>query len=161
MKNVAVLLGIAGLLLAGCGKTSEQKHLEGELWAKVKALHDEAMTQIMEFGDLEQKIDEAIALHDDLAKRYPRQMKDHTADDLQAARAGLEEVREKMDNWMKGFKPYDESLPHADAIASLEASQKWLAGATAEIGSAVTRAKEVLEEHRVAAEEITKKSKKR
>jgi len=161
MKHLGVVLAIAGLVLAGCGKTSEQKQVEEELWTKVKTLHDETMSQIMEFGGLEQQIDEAVARHEDLAKRYPRQMKDHNADNLQAARAELEALREKMDIWMKDFKPYDEALAHADAIASLGESQKWLMSAKAEISSAVTRAKAVLEEHQAAAEVVMKKGKKR
>lgn len=157
MKHLAVVLGMAGLLLAGCGKSAEQKHLEGQLWTKVKQLHDDAMGEIMKFGDLEQRIDAAVARHDELATRYPRQMKDHTADDLQAARAELESLREKMDIWMKGFKPYDESLPHEEAMSALSSNLEDLEGMKVSLEKAVAQAEAVLADHQAAAEALMKK----
>lgn len=157
MKQFAVGLGLAALLLAGCGKSAEERHLEAELWAKVTSMHDKVMAETMEFGDLEQKIDAAMARHEELAKRYARELKGHTAEDLQAARTELESLRTKMDNWMKGFKPYDEALPHQDAMASLETSLQWLTSMQGEIEKAVTQAETSLAEHQAAAETLTKK----
>ena len=157
MKHLAVVLGIAGLLFAGCGKSAEQKHLEAELWAKVKQLHDDTMAEVMKFGDLEQRMDAAVARHDELANRYPRQMKDHTADNLQAARAELESLREKMDLWMKDFKPYDESLPHEQAMAVLSSNLEDLEGMKASMTRAVAQAEAILAEHQAIAEGLMKK----
>jgi len=157
MRHLAIVLGLAGLVLSGCGKSADERHLESELWMKVKALHDTTMAQVMEFGDLEQKIDEAVARHEDLAKRYGRKLKGHSADDLVAARATLESLKTKMENWMKGFKPYDESLSHQDAMASLEVSLRWLTGMQGELERGMQQADDALQAHEQAALSVMNK----
>ena len=157
MRHLALVLALAGLVLSGCGKSAEERRLESELWTKVKALHDTTMAHVMEFGDLEQKIDDAVTRHEELAKRYGRKLKGHSTDDLVTARAALESLRTKMENWMKGFKPYDESLPHQDAMASLEVSLKWLTGMQGELKRGMQQADDALQAHEQAALSVMKK----
>jgi len=157
-----VLLIVGGLLIAGCGKSADQIKMEGDLSKEITVLHDGAMAKITQANDLSTRIGEVMAQHDNLVKKYPKEAAGHSSDDLKAAMEQIVKAKSSMDAWMKGYKPYDPAVKHAEAMKALTTHKTDLTKMKADIEGAITAATTAVESHtKVASELMAKMSKKK
>jgi uncharacterized lipoprotein YmbA len=154
MKKLLVLLIAVAFVLAGCGKSAEQKKMELDLSAQVQKLHDAGMASMKQVDELTGKIDAAVAMHDSLVKAFPKLAAGHPAEDLIAAKGKLASVKSAMDTWMKGFKPYNETMKHEEAVTMLKKNVEDLTKMKGEIDASVTAATTAIDAHAKAASEL-------
>jgi hypothetical protein len=157
MKKLVSCLAVAAVLLAGCGKTADQKKLETDLNNQVQKLHDVGMSKMSQLADLSGQIDKALAKHDSLAKAYPKLFAAHPTDDLKAAGEAITAAKTSMDTWMKGYKKFDPEALHEQNMAQLNKDVTDLTKLNGAIESAVTGATKALDSHSAIAAEILAK----
>lgn len=157
MKKLLSCLAVASLLLAGCGKTADQKKLESDLNDQVQKLHDVGMSKMSQLADFSTQIDKALAKHDSLAKAYPKQFAAHPVDDLKAAGEAIAAAKTSMATWMKAYKKFDPEAPHEANMAKLNKDVTELTKLNGTIESAVTGATNALDSHATAAAELVAK----
>jgi predicted nucleic acid-binding Zn-ribbon protein len=152
------LFVIAGALIAsGCGKSEEFKKLESDLFASVKTMHDDGMGLMNKGRDLSAKIDDAIAMYDSMAAKYPKQFEGKSADDLKAAKEKLATAATSMKEWMSSMKPYDPTMDHTQAMAELTKAKDGIVKVKGEFQDAITAATTALDSHKALAEEMAAK----
>lgn len=159
MKKAVLLFTAVAFVLAGCGKSDEQKKMEADLWAQVTKLHDGQMAQVKGFDDLLGKIDATIATHNSLVMQFPKELAGHNMDDLTAAKEKLTTVKASMDAWMKEFKPYNVDMPHAEAMQTMKKNVDDLTKMGSEIDGAIAAANTAMDSHKAAAENLMAKMK--
>ena len=159
MKKVVLLLTAVAFVLAGCGKSDEQKKMEADLWAQVTKLHDGQMAQVKGFDDLLGKVDATVAMHDTLAMKFPKELAGHNMDDLTAAKEKLTAVKASMDTWMKEFKPYNVDMPHTEAMTTMKKNVEDLTKMGTEIEGAIGAANTALDSHKAFAADLMTKMK--
>jgi predicted small lipoprotein YifL len=160
MKNVIAALFLVlmvAVLLAGCGKSEELKKLEATLNTEVMQKHDDLMKSMASLEVLRDQIDVAMAQHNELVKKYPKQTATHKAGDLMTAKDRLLAAKAKMETWMKGFKPYNVEVKHEEAMASLTKSKDELLAMQEQFTGAMTYAKDTIAGHTKMAEELMAK----
>ena len=136
MKNALIALTLVvavAVLLAGCGKSEEMKKIETALNTEVMAKHDE------------------------LVAKYPKETTGHTTADLVAAQEKITAAKTAMEEWMKGFKPYDPEGKHEAVVAGLTATKDALAGLEKQFAEATTAAKDALASHTKTADDLMAK----
>jgi len=164
MKNVIAALFLVlmvAVLLAGCGKSEEVKKLEATLNTEVMQKHDDLMKSMASLDELTAQIDAAMAKHNELVKKYPKQTATHKAGDLMTAKDKILAAKAKMETWMKGFKPYDVKAKHEDVMASLTKNKDELMAMQEQFTNAMTFAKDAIAGHTKMAEELMAKTTKR
>ena len=160
MKQIAILsvLMIAtAVLIAGCGKSEEFKKLESDMYASVTAMHDDGMSMMNKGNDLSAKIDDAIAMYDSMAAKYPKEFQGQSSDDLKAAKAKLATATTSMKEWMSGMKPYDPTMDHMQAMAQLTMAKDGAAKVKADFQDAFSAATTALDNHKALAEQMAAK----
>ncbi len=124
MKRLSAMVIFAlfcSLLLASCGKTSEQKQMESDLNKRVMQLHDSGMAKMRQAQGLDAQLDSAKALHDSLAAKFPKDAAGHSGDDIAQAKGKIESAQAAMHAWMSTHKPYDPEAKHDEVMAKLNA----------------------------------------
>jgi hypothetical protein len=119
--------------------------------------HDDLMKSMASLGVLSDQIDAAMAQHNELVKKYPKQTATHKAGDLMTAKDRIVAAKAKMETWMKGFKPYTVEAKHEEAMASLTKSKDELLAMQEQFTGAMTYAKDVIAGHTKMAEELMAK----
>lgn len=151
------LLVVIALAIAGCGKSDELKKLESTLYGAVGKMHDDGMTLMNKGTDMSAKLDEAIAMIDSLAQKYPKQFAGHSTDDLKDAKAKIANAMASLKDWMSSFKPYDENMGHEEVMAQLSKAKEGITKVKADFESALTGASTALENEKAFAEQATAK----
>ena len=157
MKHFAifsVLMIAAAVLIAGCGKSEEFKKLESDMYASVTAMHDDGMSMINKGNDLSAKIDDAIAMYDSMAAKYPKQFEGQSSDDLKAAKEKLSTATTSMKEWMSEMKPYDPTMDHMQVMAQLTKSKDGITKVKADFQDAFSAATTALMSHKAFAEDM-------
>lgn len=164
MKNIMLavfLVLMVAVVLAGCGKSEELKKLEATLNTEVMQKHDDLMKSMATLDELTVQIDAAMAKHEELVKKYPKQTATHKAGDLMTAKDRLVSAKASMETWMKGFKPYDVEMKHEDVMAGLTKSKDELAGIQEQFTKAITTAQDAIATHAKVANDLLAKTSKR
>jgi hypothetical protein len=156
MKSRLLLLLVAASLV-GCGKSAEMKKLEADLNAEIQKVHMQQMSSMKVLDSLNASLDAAMAMHTELAAKYPKALEGHSADDIAAAKATIAGAKTAMDSWMKAYKPYDETLPHEQVMAQLNKDMQGLMGMQTQLDAAMKGASDVITAHAKAAEEAMAK----
>jgi hypothetical protein len=164
MKNMMLALFLVlmvAVLLSGCGKSEELKKIEATLNTEVMQKHDDLMKSMTTLDELSAQIDAAMAKHDELVKKYPKQTADHKAGDLMTAKDKINAAKVNMEKWMKGFKPYNMAAKHEEVMASLTKSKYELIAMQEQCNASMTFTKEAIATHTKAADELLAKTAKR
>jgi hypothetical protein len=154
---LSVLAIAAAILIAGCGKSEEFKKLESSLYASVTSMHDEGMSMMNKGAALSATLDDAIAKHDSMAAKYPKQFQGQSSDDLKAAKEKLATATASMKEWMSGMKPYDPSMDHTEVMAQLTKAKDGITKVKADFQDAIGAATAALENHKAFAEDMAAK----
>ncbi|MBP1647253.1 MAG: hypothetical protein H6Q30_698 [Bacteroidetes bacterium] len=160
MKTLPLALSVlllSLLVLAGCGKSAEQKQMESDLNKRVMAMHDTEMAKMRQAQDLTSQLDSVMSMHDALVGKYPKETVGHSSDDINVAKEKLASARAAMDAWMSGHKPYDENVTHTEVMAKLNADIQGLEKVREQADTAIADATSVIESHRKAAADLLAK----
>jgi predicted nucleic acid-binding Zn-ribbon protein len=160
MKNTMLALFLVlmvAVLLSGCGKSEELKKIEATLNTEVMQKHDDLMKSVTTLDELTAQIDAAMAKHDELVKKYPKQTADHKAGDLMTAKDRIVAAKAKMEKWMNGFKPYNMAAKHEEVMAGLTKSKDELIAMQEQFNAAMTFTKDAIASHTKMAEELMAK----
>jgi hypothetical protein len=160
MKQLSAMVIFAlfcSLLLASCGKTSEQKQMESDLNKRVMQLHDSGMAKMRQAQGLDAQLDSAKALHDSLAAKFPKDAAGHSGDDIAQAKGKIESAQAAMHAWMSTHKPYDPEAKHEEVMAKLNADVQELTSVTTQLDTAIADATGTVENHRKFAAELLAK----
>ena len=161
MKNLSAALCLvvfSSLLLVSCGKSSQVKQLESDLSKRVMQLHDSGMAKMRQARTLTAQLDSALALHDSLAGKFPKESAGHNSNDINESKQKLASASSAMEAWMAGHKPYDVNMKHDEAMSKLNADIQELEKVGARFDTAIVDATGTIENHRkVAAELLAKK----
>jgi outer membrane murein-binding lipoprotein Lpp len=150
-------LFLSVLLLAGCGKSAQQQQMESDLNKRVMQLHDSGMVKMQQALALASQLDSAVAMHNSLAAKFPKESADHTSSDIDEAKQKLTAARGAMETWMTAHKPYDVNLKHDEAMATLNADLQRLESVSAQLDTAIADATGTIESHRKFAAELLAK----
>jgi hypothetical protein len=160
MKQTAilsVLMIAAAVLIAGCGKSDEFKKLESDLFASVTAMHDDGMSLMNKGTDFSAKIDDAVAMYDSMAAKYPKEFEGQSSDDLKAAKEKLASATLSMKEWMSGMKPYDPTMDHTEVMAQLTQAKDGITKVKGNFQDAFSAATTALDNHKAFAEQMAAK----
>ena len=145
---VPLLMVLAlALIVAGCGKTSEQRKMEQELNAEVTALRSDVESNVAGFTELQTKLDATLQMHKQLVKRYAKKMKGHTADDIPVAKQGLDAAKNEAQTVLMALKNYDEKMEHDQAMARLKHDKESLVKIMDVVAEAANTANAVIANH--------------
>lgn len=159
MKSTLVTLALLiAFVLAGCGKSEVQKKLESELNSEIMKMHDATMATITKAKDLASQLDGAVAVQDSLAKLYPKAFEGKTTDDLKAAKEKLAGVKDEMDKWMKGHKPFDPNGKHEEILAQLKKDKEDLTKIKNDAEGAFTAATTAIDSHKQLVTDVASKT---
>jgi len=147
-SSLFTLAMLVAFVLAGCGKSEIQKKLESELNNEVMKMHDATMTTITKAKDLTSQLDGAAAVQDSLAKLYPKAFEGKATDDLKAAKGKLAGVKDEMEKWMKGHKPFDPNGKHEEILAQLKKDKEDLTKIKNDVEGAFTAATTAIDNHK-------------
>jgi outer membrane murein-binding lipoprotein Lpp len=151
----ALLLSV--LLLAGCGKTAQQKEMESDLNKRVMQLHDAGMAKVDQAKAMTAQLDTILAQHEALAAKFPKAVVGHTSDDINAAKEKLASATSAMQSWMAGHKPYDINMKHEEVMSQLNADLQALEKVGAQLDTAIADATGTIESHQKFATEVMAK----
>ncbi len=154
MRNSFPVLLAAAILVAGCGKSADQKKMEADLNAEVMRIHHDQMKEMNAIRDLMGRIDMELAAYDRLVREHPRQMAGRTPDDLVDAKKMLLAAKGAMEGWMSGYTMYHEGMKHEEAMAKLTKDREDLANVQLKIDAAKKAAAEALDAHRKIADQV-------
>jgi len=157
MRSLLVLTAALAIVLAGCGKSADQRKLESDLNAAITKAHDEQMASVKVLDSLTSAIEAATARHNEIAAKYAKLVTGHTADDLTAALAKIASAKKSMDEWMKAYRPYDENAPHETAMAKLNKDMQDLMAVKMQIDGALKSASAAVTDHTKFADELMAK----
>jgi hypothetical protein len=157
MKKLVSCLAVAALLIAGCGKTADQKKLETDLNNQVQKLHDVGMSKMSQLADLSGQIDKALAKQDSLAKAYPKLFAALPVSDLKAAGEAITAAKTSMDTWMKGYKKFNPEALHEQNMTQLNKDVTELTKLNGAIETAVTGATKALDSHAATVTDLLAK----
>lgn len=152
-----VLLIAVSILVAGCGKTEEMKKMESSLNAEIMKKHDDLMKSSSGLDDLTAQITAAMTKHDEMVKKYPKMVAGHESADLVAAQEKITAAKTAMENWMKGFKPFDLEEKHEVVLSGMTATKDALVAMEKQFDDAMSTAKGALAAHEKAAEMVMAK----
>ena len=158
MKTLHSILAFLLLIIAGCGKPSEQRTMEQQLNAEVLTMHEKQMQQLTEIRDLVGGIDIELSTHDRLAATHPKEYAGRTPDDLIKAKNMLLGAKASMERWMAEYKMYDPQMKHEDAMAKLSRDKEDLSKVQAAVDSAIAAAHSALDAERAFADRSALKS---
>lgn len=157
MRTLLVLTAAVAIVLAGCGKSAEQKKLESDLNAAITKAHDEEMATMKVLDSLASAVDAATAQHNELAAKYAKLVTGHTSDDLTSALGKIASAKKSMDEWMKAYRPYDETTPHEQAMAKLNKDMQDLMTVKTQMDDAIKTASAAVTNHTKFADELLAK----
>jgi hypothetical protein len=152
-----LVLFLSALFFAGCGKSSQQKQMEGDLNKRVMQLHDSGMVKMRQAQGLESQLDSTKVLSDSLAAKFPGDAAGHGSDDISQAKERLSIAEGAMHAWMAGHKPYDPEGKHDDAMTQLNADIQELMNVSTQLDTAIVDATGTIENHRKYAAELLAK----
>ena len=100
---------------------------------------------------------DAIAMYDSMAAKYPKQFEGQSSNDLKAAKVKIATATISMKEWMSGMKPYDPTMDHGEAMAQLSKAKDEVTKVKAEFQEAINAATTALDSHKAAAEDMATK----
>jgi hypothetical protein len=145
-------------MVAGCGKTSEQRKMEHDLNAEVTALRSSVESNLAVFTELQTKLDTTLKMHKQLVKRYAKKMKGHTADDIAIAKQSLDAAKNEAQTVLMALKTYDEKMDHGQAKARLNQDKESLAKIADVVSRAANAANATIASHEKAKSSMTAKA---
>jgi hypothetical protein len=157
MKQVLIALTLViavAVLVAGCGKSAEMKKIESALNTDVMTKHDALMKSMSGLDELTAQITTAVTKHDELVAKFPKLTKGHNSADLVAAQEKITAAKSAMDEWMKGFKPYDPQGKHEEVVAGLTSANDALTAIEKQFGDATVSAKDAIASHTKASDDL-------
>jgi len=160
MKKLRVSIALAALLsllVAGCGKTTDQVRKERTLNAEVTILQKDVETSISRFPALAAKLDAALQTYNELEKKYAKKMKDYGTDDLTLAGQMLQNAQKEAESILKGLTAYDQKAPHDRAVAVLSRDKESLMKISEEIAATVKAINRAAANHEEIKNSLTKK----
>jgi len=126
MKNLQIILLIAGLALFSCGKGAENTHASHDepldespnqaLYDQVMDIHDEVMPKMDEIMRLKRELQEKIVNTPDLVVEKKEQ--------LERIISNLDSASTAMMNWMHEFNPLPDSVDQEKARVYLESEME-------------------------------------
>lgn len=146
-QKFCVLLPVV-VLLAGCGKSEEDKKMESDLNTQILHLHDYYMASINRMGQLQSQIDSALARHDSLARLRPGFTASESTDDLTSVKARIDSARSAMNAWMQAYTPYEPSMSHEVAMTKLKGDKDDLTEQTSNALGIIDAAGTAIDRHR-------------
>jgi hypothetical protein len=152
-----VVLLLSSLLLASCGKTSQQKQMESELSKRVMQLHDSSMIKVRQAKVLDAQLDSARVLLDSLAASLPSDSARSASEVIARAKQKIASAHDAMEQWMAAHRPYDIEMDHDEAVAQLNGDIQKLVGVSAELDTAIVDATDVIKNQQQHAGEILSK----
>ena len=135
------------LITTGCGKTTEQTKMERDLNAKVIVLQNDVTSNLAGFTDLQAKLDATLKTHKDLVKKYGKKMKGHTADDIAAAKQGLDGAKSEAETAFKALTTYDAKMDHEQAMKKLNQNRESLIKIKDVVAGAVSASNAAIADH--------------
>jgi outer membrane murein-binding lipoprotein Lpp len=150
-------LVLSALLLAGCGKSEQQKQMESELNSRIMQLHDAGMAKMEQVKAMSAQLDTILTQHEALAAKFPKEAAGHSSDDIKAAKEKLASASSALETWMAGHKPYDVNMKHDEAMSTLNADLQQLEKVSAQLDTAIVDATSTIDSHRKFAEELMAK----
>lgn len=157
MKQVlfALTLVVAvAVLLAGCGKSEEMKKIESALNTEVMTKHDALMKAASGLDELSAQINTAAAKQKELVAKLPKYTAGMTTTDLTAAQEKINAAKSAMEEWMKGFKPYDPQGKHEEVVAGLTSAKDALTAIEKQFTDATAMAKDAVASNTKAADDL-------
>jgi hypothetical protein len=153
-----LLVAALALMVAGCGKTSEQRKMEHDLNAEVTALRGEVESNLAIFTELQTTLDETLKMHKQLLKKYAKKMKGHTADDIGVVKQSLDTAKNEANTVLMALKAYDEKMDHDQAMARLNQDKESLAKIMGVVTGAANAANTVIANHEKVKSGLTAKA---
>ena len=161
MRTLLTLTAAVAIVLAGCGKSADQAKLESDLNAAINKAHDEEMATMKVLDSLASAVDATTARHNELAAKYAKLVTGHTTDDLTSALEKIASAKKSMQEWMKAYRPYDETAPHEQAMAKLNKDMQDLMAVKTQMDEAIQTASAAITDHTKFADELLAKAAKK
>ena len=152
-----VLVAALALVITGCGKTQEQQKMENALNAEVKTLQNDVESSLASFAGLQARLDATLKMHKELAKKYAKKMKGHTAEDVTAAKKGLDAARNEAETALKALTTYNKEMNHEQAMLKLKQDSKSLTMIKDKIVGAMSAADSAIANHEKMKSSLTAK----
>ena len=155
MKRATVVSFVMGfILLAGCGKTEQQKALESDLRTKISTGHEVSMGRIAGMDALLASITAETHLQDSLAGSSLPAGQSLSKTNLDAAQKAIEAARDSMDDWMAEYTPVREEIKHDEAMRMMQHQLSSLQSVDALMISSMEKARSVLVAHRKSLDSL-------
>jgi hypothetical protein len=156
-----VLVAALALVCSGCGKTQEQQKMESAMNAEVMELQKEVKSNLAAFTDLQARLGATLKMHEELVKKYAKKMKGHTADDIAAAKQGLDSAKGEAETALKALTPYDKKMDHDQAMPKLKQDKESLMKIKDVVAGAGSAANAAIANHEKMKSTLTAKAPKK
>ncbi len=153
-----VLVAALALIIAGCGKTREHQKMESDINAEVMALQKNVASNLARYTDLQTKLDATLKMHKELMKKYAKRMKGHTAEDIAAAKRGLDAAKGEAETALKALTAYDERMDHEQAMQKLNLDRESLMRIKDVVVGAMSAANVAIDDHEKMKSGLTAKA---
>ena len=153
----AVMLVVA-LFAAGCGKSRELLKIESDVSAEIGALQKDLELSLSGLAELQTKLDKSLQTHNALKKKFAKAMKNRSANDIAAARQGLDAAKNHAETAISAMSTYDNAMEHDKAMQILNANKEAV-GAKDKVLEAINDANAAVANHEKIAKQLTKKRK--
>jgi hypothetical protein len=157
-RKPSILILALSIFIAGCGKTQEEQKLENDKSSAVAALRKDVGSNLAGLADLQSRLDSTLKMHNELATKYARKMKGHTADDISAAKQGLEAAKSEAQSALNALTTYDKNMDHQQAMQKLSQDEQSLTKVKDAIAGAMSAANAALENHDKIMSGLTSKT---
>ena len=100
--------------------------MESAMNAEVMALRKDVKSNLVAFTDLQARLAATLKMHEELVKKYAKEMEGHAADDIAAAKQGLDSAKGEAETLLKALTPYDKKMDHDQAMSKLRQDKESL-----------------------------------
>lgn len=135
--------------------------MESGLNAEVMALQKDVKSNLAGFTDLQARLNTTLKMHEELVKKYAKKMKSHTADDVAAAKQGLEAAKGEAETALKALTAYDKKLDHDQAMPKLKQDKESLIKIKDVVAGAARAANTAIANHETMKSTLTAKAPKK
>ena len=152
------LVAALALVCSGCGKTQEQQKIESGMNAEVMALQKDVKSNLAGFTNLQARLDATLKMHEELVKKYAKKMKGHTADDVAAAKQGLDAAKGEAETALKALTAYNKKMDHDQAMPMLKRNKESLMKTKDVVATATSAANTAIANHEKMKSTLTAKA---